>query len=286
MTQARFKRTAIKETNWYAILELIVVPIVLLILSIGFGYFQANQQDNIEATRQAAQSTIEAGRAQDNILQTYFDDMTSLIGNPLFPEVRFSCTSLAHGNVSQVTSPLLNIARARTEVVINQLSGSRLTAVVRFLAETELIGIMLQCDLNGISLIDVDLGGANLKGLMLGAADLKYTNLGGARLQSAFLEDANLQYASLLATNLKEAVLADANLENANLFCAYLQDAILSGANLKGANLQNASLIDTSFSETTILPDGTLWSPNTNLTTFGALTSTQPNNNICPEAPN
>jgi uncharacterized protein YjbI with pentapeptide repeats len=59
-----------------------------------------------------------------------------------------------------------------------------------------------------------------------------------------------------------------ANLVEANLQGAYLRGTRLHGAILEGANLQEASLEKAALDETTILPDGTPWTPATDMARF------------------
>jgi uncharacterized protein YjbI with pentapeptide repeats len=259
----------IKDTDWYAILNLIIVPILLLLLTIGFSLFQADQEDKIEATRQSVQSTVEAGRIQDNLLQAYFDDMTSIMSDSQFPNVQYSCASLGVEAIPEVSGSLISIAQARTEVVITQLSRKRLGSVIRFLSETQLMGAMLKCELINLDLQEADLDRTNLAGLIFGASNLRGANLGGVNLQEAFLEGAELQGAFLVRARLEDSVLFYAKLQHANLFDACLQGAFLGGADLTGASLTNANFSGTILDESTILPDGSLWTPEVDLTQFG-----------------
>lgn len=89
-----------------------------------------------------------------------------------------------------------------------------------------------------------------------------------AKLRGANLEDAKLSYA-----NLRGAFLGWAHLQGALLVGVDLQKAILWSANLQGtnfekANLEGAVLENAFFDETTILPDGSYWSQETNLAQF------------------
>ncbi len=104
---------------------------------------------------------------------------------------------------------------------------------------------------------------ANLQGADLSMAKLQGAWLHGANLQGADLFGANLQGADLQGVNLEEAVLFGANLEGAILKEANLQGAYLREANLRGAYLEGAT-----FSEKTILPDDTRWTPDTNMARF------------------
>ena len=108
-------------------------------------------------------------------------------------------------------------------------------------------------NLPGASLFNADLQRANLA-----AANLQGANLGGANLQWAFLVYANLQGANLRRTDLQEAHLADANLQRARLLAANLHGVYLDRADLQGATL----------SEDTVLPDGTKWTPDTDMARF------------------
>jgi hypothetical protein len=98
----------------------------------------------------------------------------------------------------------------------------------------------------------------SLRGVFLAGANLEGAILAWANLQGAILAWANLQWAALQEANLQAAILAWAN----------LQGAILAGANLQWAALQEANLQGTTFNEKTTLPDGTEWTPDTDLTRF------------------
>ena len=112
-----------------------------------------------------------------------------------------------------------------------------------------------------------------LKGADLEGANLQGANLENANLEAARLIGANLQGANLAGTNLHWVDFWNANLEAANLSRANLHEADFWNANLQGAelglaNLQAADLRDAKFDDTTILPDGNHWSPETDLNRF------------------
>ncbi len=135
----------------------------------------------------------------------------------------------------------------------------------------------------GATLEHANLEQANLQHANLYEADLQYADLREARLQNAnlfraglreanfkgaFLQDANLGGADLLQANL-----AGANLQGARLGGANLQDADLSGvtlqrANLEGVKLPGATLEWIVCDEATILPDGSQWMPDTDMSRF------------------
>ena len=90
----------------------------------------------------------------------------------------------------------------------------------------------------------LDLRGANLSGVNLCGANLRYADLRGANLSGVNLSGANLRYADLSGANLSGANLRYADLSGANLRRANLRSVNLSGANLRSANLSDADLSD------------------------------------------
>lgn len=148
-------------------------------------------------------------------------------------------------------------------------------------------GLLAKADLRGANLHTVDLmfanleksnfTGANLQESLLGGVNLQEAVLGYSNLKEAYLHKANLQGAKLWGASLQEATLGLANLQGAYLGNAKLQGAYLGLAKLQGAYLGNANLENVNFGymkdlaqfdETTIMPDGTHWTPDTDLTKF------------------
>jgi hypothetical protein len=137
------------------------------------------------------------------------------------------------------------------------------------LQEAFLPGANLQgADLLGANLQEAFLHRANLQGAFLYGANLQGTDLASANLKEVDLEDANLQGANLLGANLQGAFLRGGNLQGAHLGGANLQGVKLFNANLQGADLFNANLQGADFDENTTLPDGTNWTPNTDIARF------------------
>ncbi len=97
------------------------------------------------------------------------------------------------------------------------------------------------------------LNDGSLCGVNLSGANLRSTNLFFANLSAARLDNTNLHSANLFMSNLERANLQYADLREANL-----EQALLSRANLRGAN----------FDTHTVLPDGTLWRPQSDLLRF------------------
>jgi uncharacterized protein YjbI with pentapeptide repeats len=145
-------------------------------------------------------------------------------------------------------------------------------------------GVNLQgADLDGVCLQGANLQQANLQGVNLWWADLREVNLAGADLQKASLLNANLRGADLQGASLQEANLwrtdlqksvlewadlREADLRGANLQGASLQEANLQGACLEEVNLQGTYLQDVKWDERVMLPDGTYWTSETDMTRF------------------
>jgi hypothetical protein len=144
-----------------------------------------------------------------------------------------------------------------------------------------------------------------LKGAYLYKSDLKGADLWGADLHEVNLSEAKMQNAKLYLANLSRSDLSDVNLEGAELISSNLAGANLLKANLEGANLENANLcgamlglstqdylsyfntsdsealdVETAeqvasagafmprFSRETTLPDGSKWTPKSDLRRF------------------
>jgi len=157
---------------------------------------------------------------------------------------------------------------ARKAALIAQLGSSVKDVAVAAAEELRRHGWLWDGSLQGANLLEADLQGANLTGANLQGADLfsaklQRATLLRANLQGANLFQANLQEARLIGVNLQGAFLDGTNLQGANLFQADLQGASLEFANLREANLQWANL-----NENTTLPDGTKWTPDTNMARF------------------
>src|SRR5918994_4393782 len=112
-------------------LDLLLVPLVLglgaAFLAAWFDAQQDTRQQRLENQRAEAERALAAHRAQDEALQAYLDQMsTLLLEKDLW--------------VSGEDSEVRTLARARTLTVLETLDPSRKTAVATFLAEAKLIG--------------------------------------------------------------------------------------------------------------------------------------------------
>jgi uncharacterized protein YjbI with pentapeptide repeats len=285
--------TGFRNKTVWDFLQLLIVPLMLAAIGFWFTAQQDARQQQIENQRAEAERELAQQRAQDEAVQAYLDQMSSLL---LEKDLR----------TSKEDSEVRTLARARTLTVLGRLDPSRKTEVMRFLGEADLVqsvdrnapvislfkanlsgadlrgtnldaAALAQADLRDANLFDVDLIGADLQGADLQGANLSYADLSYADLSYADLAEADLHFASLSYADLPNANLRDANLQNtlmndvvlnranlaeADLYTADLSYAALEGANLEGANLAKADLIDTSLwganLEDTVLIDANL----------------------------
>lgn len=138
-------------------------------------------------------------------------------------------------------------------------------------------GSLQSADLRIANLEEAKLWKADLQGVNLQWAKLKKANLNGSILVGANLMQANLQAAKLGGADLRGANLFEAKLYRVNFNGAYLRDANLSGAHLEGArmegaDLRNATLTGAYLDDLTILPDGSPWTPDTDMQRFTSKT--------------
>jgi hypothetical protein len=139
-------------------------------------------------------------------------------------------------------------------------------------------GTLRGADLRRANLQSAHLFGASLPGADLDRSNLNGADLRGANLQDALLNAANLHAANVIRANLQGAFLSLAHLQVADLRGANLEGAVLDSTNLKGADLRGARLLNAHlhgadltgavFNHHVKLPDGSQWSPNTDLTRF------------------
>jgi uncharacterized protein YjbI with pentapeptide repeats len=239
-------------------MDLLIVPLVLVVIGLGFTMLLDARQQALENQRAEAEREVAVQRAQDEALQAYLGQMNTLLLEKNLRE-------------SEEDSEARTLARARTLTVLGRMDPSRKEAVIQFLDEAELVHrvegrgpiVMLGgADLRGAVLSDPDVNDPNLAANLSGAhlvdaklrdVKLGFANLGDANLRYADLRDANLPYTDLRDAELGHAKLRDANLRQAdlrdvNLYVADLVGANLSGADLAGANLRFANLSEANLS--------------------------------------
>jgi uncharacterized protein YjbI with pentapeptide repeats len=264
-------------------LDLLVVPLALVVISFLFTTQQDQRQQRTETQRAEAERELAEQRAQDEALQAYLDQMSTLMLDRKLLE-------------AEPGDPVHTLAQARTSTVILRLDSEHNESVTRFLIDSGLAASsegsprllreitlshatlsdanlpnadlrdvdlsganvndanLKEANLNDANLSDANLSGAKLILADLGAADLSKADLSGANLSFAFLDSANLPNADLRGVDLSwaslfNAYLSDADLSAADLSDAYLLEADLSGANLSGANLNDANLKEANLND-------------------------------------
>jgi hypothetical protein len=222
------------KTVW-DFLQLLIVPLMLVAIGFWFTAQQDARQQEIEKKRAEAEQELADQRAQDEALQAYLSQMSSLLLDKGLRE-------------SEEDSEVRTLARARTLTVLGRLEPSRKTAVMEFLVEASLVtsGIsdISEKAMSGsieldevlkkapvISLSGADLSGADLSNLGGGTCQLLanfrgvYYFCGGGLKGGSNLNGADLSTADLSNANLRGAFLRDANLEDTNLIAAGLSGA-------------------------------------------------------------
>lgn len=226
------------------------------------------------------QREIAANEAKEEILQVYFDRLSTLLvdKNILAIAAKVCPPSEKQGNEQleititpeekELFDSAVDIIRARTLSILRRFEGDtdRKTSIIRFLLEAEIIS-KVKLDLSKADLSDADLRGADLRRAKLFNANLTRVKfqrgwLCEADLYRANLTEANLYKANLIKANFGEANLSSADLSNADLNEAYFWDAKLIKANFRQAhNLTDKQLTQAKLCFTT-LPDGSTLDPN------------------------
>jgi cell division protein FtsB len=205
--------------NW---MELLIVPLALAVIGLAFSVQQDARQERVENQRAEAERELAVQRAQDEALQAYLDQMSTLL---LEKDLRDS----------EAGSEVRTLALARTHTVLESLGPSRKSELMQFLLEADLVE-----GLDGRDPI-IELGTADLKGANLTGAVMPFAYLSGANLRDADLRDVNLtrpdQKAFLRRAHLLGADLSGANLRGAEGFTN--EEIEQEASSLKGATMPN-----------------------------------------------
>jgi uncharacterized protein YjbI with pentapeptide repeats len=235
---ARRSWTGFQGKTLWDLLQLLIVPIVLAVITLAFAWQQNARQNDIEDRRAQAERKLAEQRTQDEALQAYLDQMSALL---LEKDLRNS----------KEGSEVRILARARTLTVLRRLGPSGKGTVVQFLYESELIKgthpviSLYKADLRHTHVEFAFLGNANLSGADLRHAHLDFDYLGNAHLRGANLNSAHLNNASLGDANLGGASLALAVLSGANLSNAkgWIEEQLLSAYSLEGATMPDGQVL-------------------------------------------
>jgi uncharacterized protein YjbI with pentapeptide repeats len=143
--------------------------------------------------------------------------------------------------------------------------------------------ILNDANLSGANLDNANLSEIDMQDAIVRDANLNEVNLFWARLHNTNFSRSTLTDAILVGTILDNGLLEQANLQSAdftgaslyhtNMIMADLANAILEAANLQGAilldaNLESVDLTDARFDETTVLPNGALWTDAVDMARF------------------
>ncbi|MEQ8671911.1 MAG: pentapeptide repeat-containing protein [Aggregatilineales bacterium] len=243
-----------------------------VIVGLGLGSFLNNriesQRENSRRQREMKERLVrEVGSAVPTTVLIAIREMRSkgwlsgengLLQGADLRRANLNEASLNSANLSDAILTNANLASAK--IMTANLSGT-------YLSEADLQG--------------ADLSNSNLQGAYLANANLMYARLMEVDLTNANLENANMIGVDLILSRLIRADLSAANLTKADLLRADFTNAQLDGANLSGADLTSAILegADLSyaiFDTTTRLPDESMWTPDTDLTQFGAKITQRP----------
>jgi len=172
-------------------LQLLVIPLLLVCLGIGFTWGQ--HQTSLQIAKDAQEEAT---------LKAYLDDMTTLLLDRQ-PRSQYVADKLVGADAV--------VARAKTLTALRRLTDPRLKAiVVQFLYGARLIGYYSCDDTCPVAPAVIDLSGADLSG-----ADLSGVHLHGVHLSGATLSDVNLSFAHMYGATLSNANLSSANLSGA-----------------------------------------------------------------------
>jgi hypothetical protein len=148
-------------------LQLLIVPAILIGVTFAWSATQTRSDNRREDRRIAADRAAAEEARRDATLQAYLDQMSGLVLNKKLL-------------TSKSGNPVRAVARTVTLATLRRLDGERKGEVVRFLYETQLLGLKPRVDLFEADLRSDDLRGAFLKGVYLARADLNGAHLEGA----------------------------------------------------------------------------------------------------------
>ncbi len=212
--------------NVFVIIGAGVVGIFTAIAALGNLYFSRRNLQHAQATMRQ-QRDLEEQRAQEDALQSYFEQMGGLLTD--------------QDLINTDREDVRQLAQSQSHTVLARLDGPRKGALLRFLHVAGLIrtndprqAIWPDARRLSTSKPIVGLSGADLSGAVLHEAKLYWADLSNANLSSAKLSSAKLSQAALVSADLTGADLSGAALGRAVLVWADLTGANLSGLSLTG----------------------------------------------------
>ena len=212
--EAKRSRWGLRGKTVWDLLQLLIVPVALTLITVGFTWYQGVRLQNLEDQRAQSAQAIEEERAEDAALQSYLDQMSRL---------------MLENNLrdAEEDSETRTLAGARTLTILQSLGEQKhKKSALRYLYEADLIDSPQPI---------VGLEGANLQDI-----DLENTNLSGG----PFLVAPSMRRCNLVTMGGPGSPFGGYHddLSGSNLAGANLRDAFLAGVDLKGANLNGADL--------------------------------------------
>jgi uncharacterized protein YjbI with pentapeptide repeats len=199
-------------------MNLLIVP---LVLAIGAWYLNKTEK-NVE-------QKIAQDRLQEERLQKYFDQMTSLLLNNQLRQ-------------SNQDSEARSIARSITLATARGLDSERKKILIKFIYESQLIDLVGVVDLSGIDLSNTNLEHVKLRLSCLPHANFSNSNLAKASFSNSNLQRANFRKTQLYRTSFVGADLYMSDFSNSNATKAALADVKLSFSTLDGCIFSEAHL--------------------------------------------
>jgi len=198
------ERMVVGKTLWDW-MQLLIIPFVL---TVGGFLFSTYQHD--------ADQRRALDQQQATILQTYIDNIQDLLLNH---NLRGDAPTPKSDADKVTIQEIQELAHARTLTALQGLDPQRKGALLQFLHEAQLIGMIDPktdkgtariIDLSFADLSGADLSGADLSGADLSGADLSFANLNGVDLSGANLRGAKVTIEQLAeASSLKDATMPD-----------------------------------------------------------------------------
>lgn len=189
--------------KWHFVSADVVVPLLVA----GIGAAVIVQQNGIlhgQSGMLEQQSELQLDHNRQEQLINYINEVSNLIKQRSeYPEKIFS-----------------KIVTGRSKSVFRYLDGERKGQVLEFLASTGLLTPEIEefgLRKPIVNLSSADLRGADLSGIDLRNAIIRYANLEGANLQGADLRKVDFGYSNLSNASLEGANLLDANLTQTKL---------------------------------------------------------------------
>jgi BTB/POZ domain-containing protein KCTD9 len=234
--QAIWNWTGIREKKGLDLLQIILLPLILALMTASFQNCTKQREEGLAADK-----------ARQESYSRYIDQMSDLLINKAL-------------GIAKPHAEVFILAQSRTAMALRELDPKKQDLLLRFIQSVDLYnpqtrsGLLQNAYLRSINLSNADLRQINLSNADLGEANLENDNLSNANLSNANFRNANLSNTKLTSanlsgteTNLIEANLIKANLIGANLIQANLKEANLIKANLFNANLSESKLRFTDF---------------------------------------